>query len=240
MVGSSYLIACEHLNFIALDLNNKICGPMVDGLVNVTIGQAFIGGFYLLVLIAGCMGINRFNSENHSDNKIGTEMAVVPNPTLKADPGSAKVHPEGSSSSLEADTLEIHNKCRAKHGAAPLTWNKECAQSAQKQADQCQAQNKLHHDNTEGPSGSHGQNAHRAGGQANVTRAVQGFYDEIKDYEFSSPGFNMNTGHFTQVVWKGTTSVGCGISSDGHYLVCNYYPAGNMTGAFPDNVAPVV
>ena len=30
MVGSSYLIACEHLNFIALDLNNKICGPMVS------------------------------------------------------------------------------------------------------------------------------------------------------------------------------------------------------------------
>ena len=30
MVGSSYLIGCEHLNFIALDLNNKICGPMVS------------------------------------------------------------------------------------------------------------------------------------------------------------------------------------------------------------------
>jgi len=98
MVGSSYLIACEHLNFIALELNNKICGPMVTGLVNVTIGQGFIGSFYFLVMIAGCMGINRFNNENDAENRI-QEMNVVPNPTYD----SSAVHPEDELRS-KADT----------------------------------------------------------------------------------------------------------------------------------------
>ena len=40
---------------------------------------------------------------------------------------------------------------------------------------------------------------------------------QIKDYNFGAPGFGMNTGHFTQVVWKGTTSVGVGIA--GGYAV---------------------
>ena len=40
-------------------------------------------------------------------------------------------------------------------------------------------------------------------------------------------------GHYTQMVWGDTKQVGCGISNsnDGWvYLVCQYYPAGNMRG----------
>lgn len=50
----------------------------------------------------------------------------------------------------------------------------------------------------------------------------------------------MKTGHFTQVVWKGSKSVGCGIaqSSKGTYTVCQYKPAGNFQGAFEKNVSP--
>jgi hypothetical protein len=40
--------------------------------------------------------------------------------------------------------------------------------------------------------------------------ATQAWYDEIKDYDWENPGFSMETGHFTQVVWKGTTKVGFG------------------------------
>lgn len=48
-------------------------------------------------------------------------------------------------------------------------------------------------------------------------------------------GFSEETGHFTQLVWRETRSVGCGWTdcsgkngNDGILLVCNYYPAGNM------------
>ena len=49
-------------------------------------------------------------------------------------------------------------------------------------------------------------------------------------------------GHFTQVVWKGSEELGVGRATynDGKFnyeiVVANYYPAGNMMGAFPDNV----
>merc|ERR1711935_1090199 len=68
MTGSSYLVSCEHLNTLALALNNEVCNEMVDGLINVCIGQAFIGFFYFFVVAVGCMGMNRFKSDNYSDN----------------------------------------------------------------------------------------------------------------------------------------------------------------------------
>ena len=48
----------------------------------------------------------------------------------------------------------------------------------------------------------------------------------------------MQTGHFTQVVWCGSTKLGVGIaaSQKGLYVVARYGPAGNMMGAFETNV----
>ena len=42
-----------------------------------------------------------------------------------------------------------------------------------------------------------------------------------------------DVGHYTQVIWRGTTNVGCGFASDGtnDYLVCRYSPAGNQEGS---------
>merc|ERR1712086_520457 len=45
-----------------------VCNEMVDGLINVCIGQAFIGFFYFFVVIVGCMGMNRFHKDNYADN----------------------------------------------------------------------------------------------------------------------------------------------------------------------------
>ena len=65
------------------------------------------------------------------------------------------------------------------------------------------------------------------------------WYDEIKDYDFSNPGFGYNTGHFTQVVWKGSKTLGCGIATGKYsWVVCRYGPPGNMMGDFPENVLP--
>lgn len=55
----------------------------------------------------------------------------------------------------------------------------------------------------------------------------------------------METGHFTQVVWKSSIEIGVGISTypDQRYqtrtVVCiNYRPRGNVQGQFPENVLP--
>ena len=70
---------------------------------------------------------------------------------------------------------------------------------------------------------------------------VQAWYDELTKpgYNYDDPEFSPGTGHFTQVVWKGTTHVGGARSSDGNYICCNYTPAGNWAGAYQDNVPPL-
>ncbi len=44
-------------------------------------------------------------------------------------------------------------------------------------------------------------------------------------------------GHFTEVIWKTTQYVGCGLAvvaaSQEGYLVCDYYPLGNVPGYKP-------
>lgn len=53
-----------------------------------------------------------------------------------------------------------------------------------------------------------------------------------------------DTGHFTQIVWKSTEQLGCGlaITTDNRvYGVCNYFPQGNVInqGYFEENVQPL-
>ena len=65
--------------------------------------------------------------------------------------------------------------------------------------------------------------------------ATNMWYNEVKDYDFKSaarlPSNFMEVGHFTALVWKGTTEIGCGVK-DG-YVACHYCNApGNMMGRF--------
>ena len=67
---------------------------------------------------------------------------------------------------------------------------------------------------------------------------VNDWYSEISQYDFTSNTPSGETGHFTQVVWKSTKHVGCGIAScsGNDLLVCQYSPAGNYDGQYLDNV----
>lgn len=58
-------------------------------------------------------------------------------------------------------------------------------------------------------------------------------------------------GHYSQIVWRSTASVGCatqycpqGLSGAGagvppYFTVCDYYPAGNFVGEFSNVGAPL-
>lgn len=167
--------------------------------------------------------------------------------------------PEAHPDDVEADTsnnfnvdiqacLGAHNALRAQHGAPPLEWDETCAQSAQRAAQECMDQGQMHHNNIDD---GQGQNLFMSskGGQANEDGgkvATTAWYSEIKDYDFNDPGFGGSTGHFTQLVWKGTTKVGmCKVRGDQDgmdtvYIAANYAPSGNITndGMFEANVLP--
>jgi hypothetical protein len=48
-----------------------------------------------------------------------------------------------------------------------------------------------------------------AAGYSTSGDAVKGWFDEVSKYDYSNPGFSEGTGHYTQIVWKGTGAVGC-------------------------------
>jgi Ca2+-binding EF-hand superfamily protein len=73
-----------------------------------------------------------------------------------------------------------------------------------------------------------------------VRQACKSWYDEIKMYNFNRQGFSMQTGHFTAMVWKGTTQLGIGVAEVNGCVcvVANYKAKPNMQGDFSNNVFP--
>ncbi|HMG22286.1 MAG TPA: CAP domain-containing protein [Kofleriaceae bacterium] len=133
--------------------------------------------------------------------------------------------------------VEAHNRVRAKHCAGELAWSAKLAQAAQRWANALRDRGcSFGHS-----GGSYGENL-AAGTTATLDPAtvVKMWYDEIAEYRFPDGGFSSKTGHFTQVVWRGTTQVGCGRSQckGMDIFVCEYSPAGNWEGQYRDNVKP--
>jgi uncharacterized protein YkwD len=139
---------------------------------------------------------------------------------------------------FKSQILERHNEYRAKHNVPPLTWNEEIARFARQWAERLAREDRMYHRS----GSSYGENIYwQSGGTFNGNRPVDSWYSEIRYYRFSNHGFSYKTGHFTQVVWKGTEELGCGkaqSSSGGVYVVCNYSPPGNYKGRFQENVPP--
>uniref|UniRef100_A0A3B5LPR1 SCP domain-containing protein n=1 Tax=Xiphophorus couchianus TaxID=32473 RepID=A0A3B5LPR1_9TELE len=135
--------------------------------------------------------------------------------------------------------LDAHNNYRAAHGAQNLTYNGDLNSAAQKWAEHLLQSNTMKHSNIED-----GENIYYSYNSEKVTpqgkSAVDSWYGEIKDYDFTRPGVQPKTGHFTQVVWKDTKELGVGVATDGHtvFVVGQYRPGGNITNAgyFEKNV----
>lgn len=149
-------------------------------------------------------------------------------------------------SELMKTVLAAHNEKRSLHDAPPLTWCDNCYEQAKKQANLCQRKGRSFHGNL-GENHDQGQNifyrspAIRNGMDA-VNAAIDTWYSEVEHpgYDFRSNSHDKGADHFTQLVWKSTTSVGMAISDNGLFVVANYLPAGNLHGDFQRNVSPEI
>lgn len=132
--------------------------------------------------------------------------------------------------------LKTHNLLRSQHGAPAMTWNQGIQKYAQEWANKIAKEDRMYHRQPN----NYGENIYWASGMnPSGKNVVDSWYSEIKDYNYSKPDFSMKTGHFTQVVWIGSTELGCGRATSkngGIYIVCNYNPPGNYMGLFPKNV----
>jgi len=134
----------------------------------------------------------------------------------------------------QTSILKAHNHFRKQHHAAPLTWSDELAEYAEKHAAHC------HFKHSFGPYGEN-----LAAGYPTAAAAIQGWYSESSQYSYNHPEFSHTTGHFTQLIWKSSTQIGCALVScngengtPGKFLVCEYNPPGNVVGEeyFRENV----
>ncbi|KAH7419806.1 CAP domain-containing protein [Cadophora sp. MPI-SDFR-AT-0126] len=155
---------------------------------------------------------------------------------------------------FQTQVVDDHNFFQVQHGSNPLSWSDRLAKSSSDWIDKC----RFEHSKTPGVS------ENLALGYSRVLDAINAWALERVEYNFDSPGFGMTTSHFTQMVWKGTTEVGCAKKqcrersllrnidmankekeiqdfADGRpswYVVCQYQSPGNVNspGFFEENV----
>ena len=149
--------------------------------------------------------------------------------TITNAPSSTPPSPQYTDpSALQSAVLNSTNTYRHQHNATDLTWNDTLASYAKSQASAC----KFAHSH-----GPYGENL--AEGYPDITSTVDSWGDERSKYNFGDGQFSESTGHFTQLVWKNTTSTGCGVKScgsTGWLVFCEYSPAGNVIGQFAQEV----
>ncbi|KAJ9449767.1 Cell wall protein PRY3 [Diplonema papillatum] len=152
--------------------------------------------------------------------------------------------------------LERHNTYRTKHGVCPLTWSDRLSEFATNSVGfqkTCNTQQMFHNDPPRDPDTDAylGENLGMVANNKELqdwdpAQSVMLWYcGEEPCYDVpthhSNPSF-MATGHFTQVIWKATSEVGCGLchvasgSMYKKYVICSYALAGNFAGQNGANI----
>lgn len=145
------------------------------------------------------------------------------------------------------EMLAAHNAQRAAAQPAPvpalppLSWNAAAAATAQAWVNQCRFQHNA-------GRGNYGENIFASSGTATLapTTVVDDWCSEKAAYDYATNtcAVGQACGHYTQVVWRGTTSVGCamaqctinnpgGGSGAWQFWACDYAPPGNYVGEKP-------
>lgn len=138
--------------------------------------------------------------------------------------------------------VNYHNQKRTEVGNGNVSWSAQIAQYAQQRADQIARNKQLAHlPQGQNPYGENLASGGSTGGGVayTVINACDGWYAEKTKLPRNARTmtvdlFNKGVGHYTQMVWKGTTQIGAGISQyqQGGFtmtvVVCCYNPPGNV------------
>jgi hypothetical protein len=124
----------------------------------------------------------------------------------------------------------------------PLVWNDRLAAVAQRFADAnagtCTSPvynaNRDREYAAAGGSGRVGENVATGSASVPIERLVQLWTDQRSSWVHGPLTSNV-AGNYTQMIWAGTTMVGCAVTSCGtsRFLVCDYAPAGNLMNQVP-------
>jgi pathogenesis-related protein 1 len=138
-----------------------------------------------------------------------------------------------------SDLLDFQNEARAAVGVNSFIWNSSAAAACASWLNTL-AKKGCAYDHPPEPY-PYGQNLAAAEDFDPVSSAVETWVDEGAKYTLAtmpngcSTGNIADCGHYTQVVWRASTSVGCAVNdcNNINYVCCDYYPRGNVLGQKP-------
>ena len=140
---------------------------------------------------------------------------------------------------LRAVMLDMHNDEREAIGIAPVTWDAALATQALTYAQELARLATFQHSSKASRATPQGENLWMGSRGAFTYEEMSDawirekrFYRPHPVTESSTTGDWRDVGHYTQMVWQGTTAIGCAVASNDRndYLVCRYSPPGNIYG----------
>jgi hypothetical protein len=177
-----------------------------------------------LALLAGCSGSEESGRPPWAD---GREIVSAAPPTRRQDLRN-----------FAERIVSLHNRERAAVGASPLAWDASLAAAAAAYGPALAAHGRLEHSPAQSRPGQ-GENLWM--GTAGAFSIEEMIVSWATERSLLVPGVVPNVsrsghfgdvGHYTQMIWRATTRVGCALhrtrASD--YLICRYAPAGNVAG----------
>jgi hypothetical protein len=139
---------------------------------------------------------------------------------------------------LSERVLTAHNRERRAYGAVPLQWDAGLAASAEDYAEALARRGRLAHSDPEirprqgenlwmGTRGAYSVEEMVSTWAAEKSLFKPGYFPDV-----SESGHWQDVAHYTQLVWPGTSRVGCAVhrAERWDYLVCRYAPTGNVVG----------
>jgi uncharacterized protein YkwD len=155
--------------------------------------------------------------------------------------------PDTTDRAFLRELVKSVNTYRARHGARPVRLDRELTEYAKSRAREVSSHERLR-EGHRGLDRQYGENLYWTGSQdpnrLPGPSAVQAWYDEVSAYDFRAGEFSHSTGHFTQLVWRGSKRIGAaratGRGEEWHenYVVVTFSPPGNVVGRFRENVRP--
>ena len=135
--------------------------------------------------------------------------------------------------------METINK-RIRITSAPLKWSCNLAKEAQKWADYLAEKGLFKHEIKD----KNGENIYAAAGfHPSLIDAIRNWYSEKRYFVYGNKFWceeGHKCGHYTQLIWKTTKEIGCGISKYKkkykgmeYVIVCKFSPPGNILGEQP-------
>ena len=172
---------------------------------------------------------------------------------------STPTNPPSESNVLQSEATQnwarlmtnSHNQVRTKLGLLPLQWANHLANYSQEWANHLATTscNMIHRVEANNNPAGYGENLFWSSplmwsdgkyevAQVSAARVARDWAAEAQFYDYASntcaPG--EQCGHYTQMVWRDTRQLGCGMAycpNGGQIWVCSYDPPGNWVGERP-------